>query len=93
MPTGRLMYEYEFVRGVPTRRSLNDKFGDFELAITELGLYKVGNTKDETVSLRVSAPRHSGMPCMMDGLASDSHQTHSDVSMCLKQADNSATEG
>ena len=44
-PAGRVMYE--FVRGVPTRRSVNDKFGDFEFAITEPGLYKVGNTKDE----------------------------------------------
>ena len=44
-PAGRVMYE--FVRGVPTRRSINGKFGDFEFAITEPGLYKVGNTKDE----------------------------------------------
>ena len=44
-PAGRVMYE--FVRGVSTRRSVNGKFGDFEFAITEPGLYKAGNTKDE----------------------------------------------
>ena len=44
-PAGRLTYA--FVRGVPTRRSINGKFGDFEFVIAEPGLYKVGNTKDE----------------------------------------------
>jgi hypothetical protein len=38
---------YEFVHGAATRRSHSGKFGDFEFAIAQLGLYKVGNTKDE----------------------------------------------
>jgi|APDOM4702015191_1054821.scaffolds.fasta_scaffold273897_1 hypothetical protein len=38
---------YEFVRSIATRRSHTGKFGDFEFAITQPGLYKVGNNKDE----------------------------------------------
>ena len=38
---------YEFVPGTITRRSHTGKFGDFEFVISEPGLYKVGNTKDQ----------------------------------------------
>jgi hypothetical protein len=44
-PSGRPIYE--FVHGTATRRSHSGKFGDFEFAIAQPGLYKVGNTKDE----------------------------------------------
>ena len=39
--------DYTFVLGTITRRSQSGKFGDFEFAIVEPGLYKVGNTKDQ----------------------------------------------
>ena len=39
--------DYMFVPSTITRRSQNGKFGDFEFAIVEPGLYKVGNTKDQ----------------------------------------------
>ncbi len=45
MPSGRP--NYEFVPSTITRRSQTGKFGDFEFAILEPGLYKVGNTKDQ----------------------------------------------
>lgn len=39
--------DYVFVPGTITRRSQSGKFGDFEFAVVEPGLYKVGNTKDQ----------------------------------------------
>jgi hypothetical protein len=44
-PNGRPIYE--FVHSTATRRSHSGKFGDYEFAIAQPGLYKVGNTKDE----------------------------------------------
>ncbi len=70
-PSGRPLYQ--FVRAVTTRRSVSGKFGDFEFSITQPGLYKVGNTKDENgyrfVLLRNGIWRYRSIPNEADAIA------------------------